>query len=95
MGVTSSSKRRRDKLRKEKFLAKFGRDPLLVPIPFPEPGQSPSPVALGAPIHTAISTAFIMQAEEMVHETKRLCHQHDCSAKEAEKADRERDRLCT
>ena len=41
----SPSKRRRDRLRKEKFLAKFRRDPLLVPTPFLEPDQSPSPVA--------------------------------------------------
>ena len=39
----SPSKRRRDKLRKEKFLATFRRDPILVPIPFLEPDQSPSP----------------------------------------------------
>ena len=30
----SPCKRRRDRLRKERFLAKFKRDPLLVPIPF-------------------------------------------------------------
>ena len=53
------SKRRRDRLRKERFLAKFKRDPLLVPIPFLEPGQSPSPVALGGPVCSAITTAFI------------------------------------
>ena len=35
----SPSKRRRDRLRKERFLAKFKRDPLLVPIPFLEPGH--------------------------------------------------------
>ena len=38
----SPSKRRQDRLRKEKFLAKFRRDPLLVPIPFLKPYQSPS-----------------------------------------------------
>ena len=41
----SPSKRRRDRLRKERFLAKFKRDPLLVPITFLEPDQSHSPVA--------------------------------------------------
>ena len=41
----SPSERRQDRLRKEMFLAKFKRDPLLVPIPFLEPDQSPSPVA--------------------------------------------------
>ena len=59
----SPSKRRRDKLRKEKFLAKFRRDPLVVPIPFLEPGQTPTPIASGALIHTAIS-AFITHTEE-------------------------------
>ena len=53
----SPSKRRRDRLRKEKFLAKFRRDPLLVPIPFLEPDQSPSHVALGGPVCSTITTA--------------------------------------
>ena len=61
----SPTKRRWDRLRKEKFLSKFRRDPLLVPIPFLEPQQSPSPVALGGPVCAAITTAFITQAEEM------------------------------
>ena len=42
----SPSKRRWDSLRKERFLAKFKRDNLLVPFPFLGPGQSPSPVDL-------------------------------------------------
>ena len=58
----SPSKRKRDRLKKEKFLAKFRRDPILVPIPFLEPGQTPTPVTLGVPIHTAISIAFITHA---------------------------------
>ena len=77
MGVykyKSPSKRRRDRLRKERFLAKFKRDPLLVPIPFLEPGQSPSPVALGGPVCSAITTAFMTQAEEMLQDMKDLCH---------------------
>ena len=57
----SPSKRRQDKLRKEKFLAKFKRDPLLVPIPFLEPGQSPSPVILGQSVCWAIATAFTIR----------------------------------
>ena len=36
----SPRKRRRDRLRKKKFLAKFRKDPVLVPVPFLEPGQS-------------------------------------------------------
>ena len=70
----SPSKRRSDRLGKENFLAKFRRDPVLVPIPFLKPGQSPSPVALDGPVCIAITTAFIMQAEEMVDEMKGLHH---------------------
>ena len=44
----SPKKRRRDRLRKKRFLAKFRKDPVLVPVPFLEPGQSPHPVSLGA-----------------------------------------------
>ena len=90
----SPSKRRRDRLRKERFLAKFKRDPLLVPIPFLEPGQSPSPVALGGPVCSAITTAFMTQAEEMLQDMKDLCHQQDCLAQEAGKAEKEWEKMC-
>ena len=55
----SPSKRRRDKLRKEKFLAKFRRDPILVPIPFLEPGHSPFPAVLGGPVLESMATALL------------------------------------
>ena len=71
----SPSKRRWDRLRRERFLAKFKRDPLLVPIPFLEPGHSPSPVALGGPVCSAITTALMTQAEEMLEAMKDLHHQ--------------------
>ena len=90
----SPSKRRRDRLRKERFLAKFKRDPLLVPIPFLEPGQSPSPVALGGPVCSAITTAFMTQAEEMLQDMKDLCHQRDCLAQEAGRAEKEWEKMC-
>ena len=86
----SPSKRKwYQKLRKEKFLARFKRDPLLVPIPFLKPDQSPSPGILGGPVCAAITTAFITQAEEMVGEMKDLHHQQDCLAQEADKAEKE------
>ena len=84
----SPSKRRRDKLRKGRFLVKFRRDPILVPIPFLEPDQTPTPVDLGAPIHTAISTAFITHAEEMVDEMKRLHDKQSFLSQEAEDAEK-------
>ena len=89
----SPSKRRRDRLRKERFLAKFKRDPLLVPIPFLEPGQSPSPV-LWVSCLFCIATAFMTQAEEMLQDMKYLCHQRDCLAQEAGKAEKEWERMC-
>ena len=85
----SPSKRRQDRFRKERFLAKLRRDPLLVPTPFLETGQSPSPVALGGPVCSAIATAFMTQADEMVEDMKDLCHQRDCLAQEAGKAQKE------
>ena len=90
----SPSKRRRDRLRKERFLAKFKRDPLLVPIPFLEPGQSPLPVALSGPVCSAITTAFMTQAEEMLQDMKDLSHQRDHLAQEAGKAEKEWEKMC-
>ena len=90
----SLSKRGWDRLRKERFLAKFKRDPLLVPIPFLEPGQSPSPVALGGPVCSSIVTAFMTQAGEMVGDIQDLCHQQDCLAQEAGKAVKEWEKMC-
>ena len=90
----SPSKRRRDRLRKERFLAKFKRDPLLVPIPFLEPGQSPSPVALGGPVCSAITTAFMTHAEKMLQDMKHLCHQRDRLAQEAGRAEKEWEKMC-
>ena len=90
----SPSKRRWDRLRKERFLAKFKRDPLLVPIPLLEPGQSPSPVVLGGPVCSAITTAFMTQAEEVVGDMQDLCLQQDCLAQETGKAEKEWEKIC-
>ena len=90
----SPSKRRWDRLRKERFLAKFKRDPLLVPIPFLEPGHSPSPVALGGPVISAITTAFMTQAEEMLEDMKDICPQLDHLAHETGRAEKEWEKMC-
>ena len=89
----SPSKRRRDKLRKEKFLAKFRRDPILVPIPFLEPGQSPPPAVLGGPVLENMATAFATEMKEVVAEIERLSQKHICLAQEAEDAEKERERM--
>ena len=75
-------------------MAKFKRDPLLVPIPFLEPGQSPSPVALGGPVCSTIATAFMTQAEEVVGDMQDLCHQWDCLAQDPGKAEKEWEKMC-
>ena len=89
----SPSKRRGDKLRKEKFLAKFRRDPILVPIPFLEPGQSPSPAVLGGPVLESMATAFATEMKEVVAEIKRLHQKHIYLAQEAGDAEKERERM--
>ena len=89
----SPSKRRWDRLRKEEFLAKFKRDLLLVPIPFLEPGQSPSPVILGQPVCWAIATTFTTQTEDIVEEIKMMCDKCNLLAKETEKAMKEGARM--
>ena len=65
-----------------------------MPIPFLEPGQIPIPVALGALIHTIISTAFITHTKEAVGEIKRLHQKLNYLAQEAEDAEKEMDRMC-
>ena len=65
-----------------------------MPIPFLEPGHSPSPVALGSPVCSAITTAFMTQAEEMLEDMKDLCHQQDRLAQEAGKVEKEWEKMC-
>ena len=89
----SPSKRRRDRLRKEKFLAKFRRDPILVPIPFLEPGQSPSPGVLGGPVLENMATAFATEMKEVLAEIKRLHQKCIYLAQEVEDAEKERERM--
>ena len=89
----SPSKRRRDKLRKEKFLAKFKRDHILEPIPFLEPGQSPSPATLGGPVPEVIITAFSTEVE-LVAEIKKMHKKHIHLAQAAGDDGKQRDRMC-
>ena len=87
----SPSNRRRGRLRKEKFLAKFKRDPILMPIPLLGPGQSPSPATLGGPAPEAIITAFSTEVEELVTEIKKMYKKCIHLAQEAEDAEKQRD----
>ena len=65
-----------------------------MPIPFLEPGQSPSPVALGGPVCSVIATPFMTQAKEVVEDMQDLCHQWDHLAQEAGKAEEEWEKMC-
>ena len=56
--------------------------------------QFPSPVVLGGPVSSAIATAFMTQAEEMLEDMKDLCHQQDHLAQEAGKAKKEWEKMC-
>ena len=73
-------------------MAKFRRDPILVPIPFLEPGLSPSPAVLGGPVLESMTTAFTTEMKVVVAKIKRLHQKHICLVQEAEDAEKERDR---
>ena len=63
-------------------------------IPFLKPGQSPSPDIPGGPVYPAIATAFIMQAEELMVETKKWGDRLSHLAQVTEEAEKKRDRMC-
>ena len=88
----SPSKRRRDSLRK-KYLAKFRKDPVLVPVPFLEPGQSPHPVSLGGPVLATMEATLLKQVHEIEEQIRVFCEQQDYLAQEAEKAEKEREEI--
>ena len=85
----SPSKRRRDMLRKKRFLAKFRKDPALVPVPFLEPGQSPHPVSLGGPVLATMEASLLKQVHEIEEQIRRFCERWDWLAKEPEQAEKE------
>ena len=85
----SPSKRRRDMLRKKRFLAKFRKDPVLVPVPFLEPGQSPHPVSLGGLVLATMEASLFKQVHEIEEQIRVFCEGQDQLAKEAEQADKE------
>ena len=54
----------------------------------------PFPCGLGGPVCSAITTAFMIQAEEVVEDMKDLCHQQDCLAQETGKAEKQWEKAC-
>ena len=89
----STSKRRRDRLRKKKFLAKFRKDPVLVPVPFLEPGQSPHPVSLGGLVLATMEAPLLKQVHEIKEQIRVFCERQDQLAKEAEQAEKEQEKV--
>ena len=85
----SPSKRRRDRLRKKKFLAKFRKDPVLVPVSFLEPGQSPHPVSLGRPVLATMEASLHKQVHEIEEQIREFCERQDWLAKEAKQSEKE------
>ena len=85
----SPSKRRRDMLRKKRFLAKFRKDPVLVLVPFLEPGQSPHPVSLGGPVLATMEASLLKQVHEIEEQIRGFPERWYQLAKEAEQAEKE------
>ena len=85
----SPSKRRRDRLRKKNVLAKFRKDPVLVPVSFLEPGQSPHPVPLGGPVLATMKAALLKQTHEIEGQVRGFCKWWNCLAQKAERAEKE------
>ena len=89
----SPSKRRRDMLRKKRFLAKFRKDPVLVPVPFVEPGQYPHPVSLGGPVLATMEASLLKQVHEIEKQIRGFCERQDQLAKEAEQVEKEQEKV--
>ena len=89
----SPSKRRRDRFRKKKFLAKFRKDPVLVLVPFLEPCQSPHPVSLGLPVLAAMEATLLKQVHEIEEQIRGFCQWQDCVAQETGRAEKEREQF--
>ena len=76
-------------LRKKRFLAKFRKDSVLVPVPFLEPGQSPHPVSLGGPVLATMEASLLKQVHEMEEQIRGFPERWYRLAKEAEQAEKE------
>ena len=76
-------------LRKKRFLAKFRKDPFLVPVPFLEPGQSPHPVSLGGLVLATMEAPLLKQVHEIEEQIRGFHERWDRLANEAEQAESE------
>ena len=80
-------------LRKKRFLARFRKDPVLVPVPFLEPDQSPHPVSLGGLVLATMEASLLKQVHEIEEQIRGFCERWDRLAKEAEQAEKEQQKV--
>ena len=78
----SLSKRRREGLRKRRFLAHFRNDPVLVPVPFLEPSQYPHCTTLGRLVPAVVANVLVKQIKCAIGMLQGLHHHLDCFAQE-------------
>ena len=64
-----------------------------MPVPFPEPGQSPHPVSLGGPVLATMEALLLKQVHEIEEQIRGFCERQDWLAKEAEQAEKEWERV--
>ena len=81
------------RLRKKRFLAKFRKNPVLVPVPFLEPGQSPQPVSLGGPVLATMKASLLKQIHQIEEQIRGVHERQDQLAKEAEQAEKEQEKV--
>ena len=64
----------------------FTKDPVLVPVPFLEPGQSPHPVSLGGPVLATMEASLFKQVHEIEEQIRAFHERCDWLAQEAQQA---------
>ena len=68
-------------------------DPVLVPVPFLEPGQSPHPVSLGGPVLATMEATLLKQIHEIKEQIRVFHEWWDSLAKEGVRAEKEREQI--
>ena len=66
---SSPTKKRRDRLRKQKFVTQLSRGPELVPVPLHGPAYSPSPSTYSGPVPAIV---VVLATELMIHSAQML-----------------------
>ena len=83
------------KWRRNRLLAKFRKDPVLVPVPFLEPGQSPHPLSLSGPVLAAMEVSLLKQVHEIDEQIRGFVRGKTDLPRRQSKLRRSRKRLTT